>query len=228
MSNVGFRIRTHFRRASAELVGQAAGLPTPNLGDVMNRIQCMTPDIRPFGKPGVKLAGVALTVKSRSGDNLMLHKALDMAQPGDVIVVDAGSDMRQSIIGELMVMYAMTRGIRGIIIDGALRDTGSLAQLEFPIYAKGATPGGPYKDGPGEIGFPVACGGVVVNPGDIVIGDEDGITVVPQAEAAEIIQNAQAHHEKELQIMEEIAQGKWDRSWIDKTLKAKGCEFIDN
>lgn len=227
MSNVGFRIRSHVERASPDLVHQATGLPTPNIGDVMNRTQCMTPDIRSFGKPGIKLAGVALTVKSRSGDNLMLHKALDLAQPGDVIVVDAGADMRQSIIGELMVQYAMTRGVRGIIIDGAIRDTGSLAQMDFPIYARGATPGGPYKDGPGEIGFPITCGGVVVNPGDIVIGDEDGITVIPQSEAAQIIRDAAAHHARELEIMEEIARGEWDRSWVDKTLKAKGCEFVD-
>ncbi len=226
MSTVGFRIRSQADRPPEELVKQAAELPTPNLGDVMNRAQCMTPDIKPFGKPGVKLIGVALTVKSRSGDNLMVHKALDMAQPGDVVVVDAGGDMRQSIIGELMAQYAVTRGVTGIIIDGAIRDAGGLAQLDLPIYARGTTPGGPYKDGPGEIGFPVTCGGVVVNPGDIIVGDEDGIAVIPQAEAAKVIRDAKAHHDKETQIMDDIAHGKWDRTWVDAALRAKGCEFL--
>lgn len=226
MSQVGFRIRSQFERPTQELVQQAAQLPTPNLGDCMNRVQCMSPEIRPFGKKGVKMCGVAFTVKSRTGDNLMLHKALDMAQPGDVIVCDAGGDMRQAIMGELMTQYAMTRGIAGIVIDGPIRDSGSMAELPMPVYAKGATPAGPYKDGPGEINFPVTCGGVVVNPGDIVVGDDDGVVVIPAGEAAQVIAEATAHHHKEERFVEEIAAGTWDRSWIDKTLNAKGCQYL--
>ncbi len=227
MSNIGFRIRNNFERPPMALIRQAGELSTPNLGDVMNRTQCMSAGIRPFGKPGVKLAGPAFTVKTRAGDNLMLHKALDLARPGDVIVADAGGDMSQSLLGELMARYALTLGLAGIVIDGPIRDVAGLSQLELPIYARGATPGGPYKDGPGEIGFSVTCGGVIVKPGDIIVGDEDGIAVIPREEAESIIKSAQVHHQKEIQIMEEIARGKWDRSWVDKTLQAKGCEFVE-
>jgi len=227
MPTVGFRITSQFRRASQELVHRAAALPTSNIGDVMNRVQCMSPEIRPFGKPGVPLAGSALPVKSRPADNLMLHKALALAQPGDVVVVDGGSGTTHALIGELMTLYAINRGVAGIIIDGPVRDSGTLAQLAFPIYAIGATPAGPYKDGPGEIGFPVTCGGVTINPGDILVGDEDGIVVIPLAQAQEIITAAEALHHKEEGIMADIMAGTWDRSWIDQALKAKGCKFLD-
>ena len=224
---IGFRIRSRFERVDPVLVARAKPLPASNIGDCMNRVQCMGPEIRFMGKPGTLLAGPAVTVKTRTGDNLMLHKAMDLAQPGDVVVCDAGGDMRQSIMGEIMARYAEKRGVAGVVIDGPIRDADGLARLDLPVYAKGATPAGPYKDGPGEIGFAITCGGVVVHPGDLIVGDADGIVVVPRAIAAEIVMAAEAHHAKEEKMMAGIARGEWDRAWVDEALRARGCEFLD-
>ncbi len=225
--SIGFRVRTRFERVSGEWVERGRVLPASNIGDCMNRFQCMGPEIRYFGKPGTPMAGAALTVKGRPGDNLMLHKALDVAAPGDVIVCDAGADMRQSIMGEIMARWAMSKRIAGIVIDGPIRDAEGIRQLDIPIYARGVTPGGPYKDGPGEIGYEVACGGVVVQPGDLIVGDGDGIVVVPREDAPRIIPLAEAHNAKEEATMAGIAEGRWDRAWVDETLRARGCTFED-
>ena len=131
------------------------------------------------------MAGPALTVKTRPGDNLMLHKALDLAEPGDVIVVDAGGDLTNAIIGEIMSGYAASRGLGGIVINGAIRDAGALRRASFPVYAAGVTHRGPYKDGPGEINVPIAIDGMVIEPGDLIVGDEDGVLVRPLRRGAD-------------------------------------------
>jgi RraA family protein len=226
MTSIGFRIKATRANLSRDLVARAARLPASNIGDVMSRNACMVGTLRPYGRPGLAVAGPAFTVRVRAGDNLMLHKALDIAAPGDVVVCDAGGFVQQAIMGEIMVRYAMSRKIAAVIIDGAIRDADSLAQLDFPIYAYGVTPAGPYKDGPGEIGYPVACGGQVVQPGDLIVGDGDGIVVVPQAEVEAVIAEAEAHNAKEVKTMAAIATGTVDRSWVDATLKARGCHGV--
>ncbi|MEJ0068028.1 MAG: RraA family protein [Pseudomonadota bacterium] len=158
-------------------------------------------------------------MRVRAGDNLMLIKALDIAQPGDIVVCDAGGFLQQAIMGEIMVRHAMSRKLGGVIIAGAIRDADSLAQLDFQIYAYGVTPAGPYKDGPGEIGYPITCGGQVVQPGDLIVGDGDGVVVVPLAEAEAVIAEAEAHNAKEVKTMAAIAAGTVDRSWVDATLR---------
>src|SRR5690606_36251902 len=125
------------------------------------------------------LAGPALTVRTRPGDNLMLHKAIDIAEPGDVIVVDAGGDLTNSLMGELMLTYAKRRGVAGFVIYGAIRDADAFPQVNLPVFAAGVTHRGPYKDGPGEINVPIALEGMVVHPGDLVIGDRAGVLAVP-------------------------------------------------
>src|SRR5690606_18047965 len=132
-----------------------------------------------------------------------------------------------AVTGEIMIRTAMKRGIAGFLIDGAVRDLGTIRQLDFPVYARGATPKGPYKDGPGEINVPVACGGVVVKPGDILVGDADGVVVIDPAEAAEILIKTRETANKEAKKLQAIEDGTEDRSWIDKALREKGCEFID-
>jgi RraA family protein len=224
MSNVGLRIFSKINRPCQELVEGFAGIPVANIADNMNRMSCMDAKLRPLND--VPLLGPAFTIKSRPGDNLMLHKALDMAQPGDILVVDAQGDLSNSIMGELMVMWAMKRGIKGFIVDGAIRDVGTLKKLDIPIYAAGATPAGPYKDGPGEINVPVCCGGVVVNPGDILVGDEDGIVVINPQDAPALLEKAKAKSRAEHKIMEDIANLKWDRAWVDETLEQLGCVNI--
>jgi RraA family protein len=173
-------------------------------------------------RPPADLVGFALTVRTRPGDNLLVHKAIDMAVPGQVIVVDAGGDLTNAIIGELMVMHAQSRGIAGIVIHGAIRDSDFVRSGSFPVYALGVTHRGPYKDGPGEINHPISLAGMVVNPGDIMVGDADGIVAIPVAEAPKILEDTLAVAAKEAKAKEAIRNGAYDRRWVDETLKARG------
>jgi regulator of RNase E activity RraA len=157
----------------------------------------------------------------------MMHKAIDMAVPGDVLVIDGQGDMSNAMTGELMVMWMVQRGLAGLIIDGAIRDCTAIRQMPIPVYAAGVTPKGPYKEGPGEINVPICCGGVVVKPCDILVGDADGVVVIDPADAPEVLLKAKATVTKEAGIVEDIRNIRWDRSWVDKALKEKGCEFID-
>jgi RraA family protein len=198
-------------------------LPAANIGDVVHRMQTMRGGFRAYGGRRA-VAGPAFTVRSRSGDNLMLHRAIDLAAPGDVIVVDAGGDLDIAITGELMMGWAARRGIAAVVIDGAIRDAAQLAELPLGIWARGVTPSGPYKDGPGEIGLPCACGGQVVMPGDLVMADEDGVVVLPMADAEGAIAAAEGHQAKEQRAQAEIDAGTWDRASVVAALNAKGCE----
>ena len=225
MANVGFRIHNKIDRPKRELVESFAGIPVANIADNMNRMSCMNSRIRPLNS--APLLGTAITVKTRPGDNLMLYKAIDMAQPRDIIVVDGQGDLTNSITGELMITLMKEIGISGLIVDGAIRDLGAIREMDFPVYAVGVQPKGPYKDGPGEINVPISCGGIVVNPGDILVGDDDAVVVILPQDAPEILQKAKATVAKEAGIMEAIKNNKWDRSWVDKVLREKGCEFLD-
>jgi len=175
---IGFRILERPRKVSAEVVAQFRALPVANVSDSMFRLTAGGARLRPMHDGGV-LAGPAFTVKTRPGDNLMVHKALDLAEPGDVLVVDAGGDLTNAIIGEIMSAYGQARGLAGIVIDGAIRDADSIRAGRFPVYAAGVTHRGPYKDGPGEINVPIAIGGMVVRPGDLIAGDHDGCSRFP-------------------------------------------------
>lgn len=225
MSNIGFRIFTTINRPSKDLVKSFGGVPVANIGDMMNRNYCLDARIRPVND--IPLLGTAFTVKTRPGDNLLLHKAIDMAVPGDIIVVDGQGDLTNSLIGELMISWAQKRGVSGFIIDGAIRDAATLKKMSIPVYAAGITPKGPYKDGPGEINVTVSCGGVVINPGDILVGDADSVIVIDPKDAPDILKKAKAKAAQEVATMEAINNGTWNRSWVDKALKEKGCEFID-
>lgn len=223
MPNVGFRINESVSRPDASLIGAFKDLPVANIGDCINRTFCMASSIRPFN--GHALLGPALTVKVRPGDNLLLHKALDMAKPGDIVVVDGQGETSNALMGELMVLWAIKRGIGGVVIDGAIRDVTRLKTVSIPIYAAGVNPAGPYKDGPGEINYPVVCGGVVVHPGDIVVGDADGVVVIGPRDAQDVLEKARAKSSAEQQTLLEIENCSWDRAWVDAALKAKGCEW---
>ena len=222
----GFRIRQNWERISPDLVAAFKQLPVANVSDCMARIVAGGPTLRPMHRDGV-LAGPALTVRTRPGDNLMIHKAIDMAAPGDVIVVDAGGDLTNALIGEIMLAQAVKRGIAGFVLNGAVRDRDAFPVVNLPVYAAGVTHRGPYKDGPGEIGFAIGFAGLVIEPGDLVLGDADGVLSVPRAEAAAILKATQAKQAAEQVQMAEIEAGTLDRSWVDAALKAKGCEFLD-
>lgn len=225
--NIGFRVFPVEKRVEKQIVEKFRNVVTPHISDNMGRIQGAGSELRPYHKEG-KLVGTALTVKTRPGDNLMVHKAIDLAQPGDVIVVDAGGDTTNAIVGEIMQRIAKKNGIAGFVIDGAIRDSLAFKHDTFPIYAKGVTHRGPYKDGPGEINVPISLNGMIVHPGDLIVGDEDGLVVVPQEDAEKILRLVQKQAQKEEEIFQSIDQGTVDRSWVDNTLKEKGCEIASH
>ncbi|MBB2896555.1 RraA family protein [Pseudomonas sp. AS2.8] len=219
---IGFRVLNAQRKVAADWVARYREVPVANVSDSMNRMTAGGSRLRPMHRQGV-LAGPALTVKARPGDNLMLHYALDIAEPGDVIVVDAGGDLTNALIGEMMVAYAIKRGVAGIVINGAIRDAANIGSGDFPLFAAGISHRGPYKDGPGEINVPIAIDGMVIEPGDLVIGDDDGLLCVPYDQVAEVYDRASAKHAAEEKQMRQIAEGTNDRSWVLESLKKKGC-----
>jgi RraA family protein len=227
MPNIGFRVFTRINRPPQALVEAFSNLPVANIADEMNRLWCMDARIRPLNK--APLLGPAFTVRARVGDNLMLHAAIDLAEPGDVIVVEDQGDLANALIGENMMLWAARRRLGGMVVDGAMRDVECLSQMNFPCYAAGIQPKGPYKDGPGEINVPISCGGVVVTPGDIVVGDADGIVVIPPRDAADVATKARKKLEAELATRKAIADGTWNRTpYTLEALAAKGCEIIDD
>ena len=211
-SNVGFRAYAAVPRAPQELVELFRGIPVANIADNMNRLYCVDTAIKPMN--GMPLLGPAFTVKTAEGDNLVIHKALDMARPGDILVVDGFGHMARSLMGEIMFRYAASRGIAGLLIDGVIRDIDCLDTLGMAVYARGATPRGPYKNGPGEINVPVCCGGQVVLPGDIIAGDSEGVVVIRPGDARTTAELATKMTENEKRILASIADRAVDRSWV--------------
>jgi regulator of RNase E activity RraA len=218
---IGFCIAPRAPAVDPALLDAFRGVPTPIASDNMARLFAGGTGLRPY-HDGTPLIGTALTVRTRPGDNLMVHKAIDLAEPGDVIVVDAGGDLTNAIIGEIMTTLAAKKGIAGFVIDGAVRDTDSMVTQPFAVYARGVTHRGPYKDGPGEINGLVSIGGMPVRPGDIVIGDADGVLVIPRDGAADIAALCHAQMAREKVILASIADGTVDRTWVDAALKARG------
>ncbi|MFG6080078.1 RraA family protein [Paracoccus litorisediminis] len=220
--STGFRILNREHSVSSDLVAKFARLPVANVSDSMHRMTAGGPRLIKMHREGV-LAGPALTVKARPGDNLMLHKAIDMAQPGDVIVVDAGGDLTNSLMGELMLAYAIRRGVAGFVLNGAIRDADQFIAMNLPVFAVGITHRGPYKDGPGEINVPIALDGMVIHPGDLMLGDSDGVLAVPIDAAEEVYAKTAAKQDAEARQMAAIEAGTNDRSWVDAALKRLGC-----
>ena len=218
----GFQIHARSRRTSSADVERFRGIPVANISDVMSRMTAGGARLRPM-HDGTYLAGPALTVRTRPGDNLMVLKAIELAQAGDVIVVDAGGDLTNAVIGELMTTYATRRELGGIIINGAIRDAGTIGRSNFPVYAAGVTHRGPYKDGPGEINATIAIDGMTVQPGDLVLGDEDGLLVIPFDQIDVIYAATQGKQDLKTKMMADIEAGTLDQSWVDARLKALGC-----
>jgi RraA family protein len=222
---IGFSVQPIGRRVSPEFVRKFQSLPVANVSDCMSRLSAGGPRLRPYHGGGV-LSGPAFTVKTRPGDNLMVHKALDIASPGDVVVVDAGGDLTNSIVGEIMVSYAINRGLAGLVINGSIRDCDALRRLSFPVYAAGVTHRGPMKSGPGEIGKAVAFDGMVIEPGDLIVGDGDGVLCIPFDEVEEVYQAAEAKKKSEDKVLAELRAGRsMDRAWVDATLAQLGCKM---
>ena len=219
---IGFRILERKKKVALDIAKEFLTLPVANVSDSMWRLTAGGSRLRPMHKSG-QMAGPALTVKSRPGDNLMLHKAIDMAEPGDIIVCDAGGDLTNSLMGELMLAHAIKRGVGGFVLDGAVRDVEAFLEVNLPVFAAGVSHRGPYKDGPGEINVSVAIDGMVIGPGDLVIGDWDGVLSIPLDDVESILKKTNEKQAAEAVDMAKIEAGEWDRSWVDKTLKDRGC-----
>lgn len=219
----GFQICALTRRVDSLIVEAFRALPVANVSDCMSRMTAGGASLRPYHAKGV-LAGPAFTVKTRPGDNLMIHKALQMAKPGDVIVVDAGGDVTNALIGELMVATAVKNGIAGFVMNGAIRDVDAIGAGTFPVYAAGVTHRGPYKDGPGSINVSVSLNGMVINPGDLILGDADGLLCVPIDEAQALLEATRRKQDAEKVTIREIEEGTLDTKWIDATLTRLGVE----
>jgi len=217
---IGFRFREEILRADQAIIEEFKHYPTPNIADAMGRFRVMDPGMRPVNS-GDFVAGPAVTVMCAPGDNLMFHKALQLAKSGDVIVGNYFGTYNTAGFGGLMVRTAKKIGIAGIIIDGAVRDTDDFRELNMAAFSRTVVASGCFKDGPGEVNFPISCGGVVVMPGDIVVASTDGIVVVPRADADYVLQQTKAIFEREAKRIKEIERGVLFKAQIDDVLKAK-------
>jgi RraA family protein len=216
----GFRILPRVATDSA-LVRLFEDLPASIISDNLSRMTG-TWGLAPYHRPGVPLLGTALTVRVRAGDNLMIHKALQLGAPGDVLVIDGGGAVDRALFGDIMKNVARMRGFVGVVIDGAIRDAAAYRGDDFPCYARGVCHRGPYKDGPGEINVPVTIGGVVVHPGDIVVGDDDGVVFIAPSEARDVAQASRKKAAAEAATFDAIRNRTYDDAWIDQALRAKG------
>lgn len=204
-----------------ETVERFRPVPVANISDAMSRLSG-TSRLRPMHRGGW-LGGPALTVKAPPGDNLMVHKAIDIAQPGDVIVVDSGGEISHATIGEIMVTLAQQKKIAGFVIDGAIRDSAAIRTGTFPVFAAGVSHRGPYKNGPGEINCTVSVDGMVVEAGDLIVADDDGVLCIPLAQIDAVLHKAITTNEAEDRMLAAARDGTLDRSWIDEKLKSAGC-----
>ncbi len=214
----GFRVRASWPRPSRELLDSFGNAASAQVADCMSRLGAMDAGIRPIW-PSPRVIGPAITAWCHSGDNLMIHKAVSLAVPGDILVVNTQGNVVSAGFGELLATSAVKLGIAAVIVDGMVRDGEGLEALRLPVYARGLCPNGCNKDGPGEVGAIISCGGVAVRPGDILIADRDGVTVVPFDDAAEVAQLAAAQVERESKRMQEIERGVLVRPEIDEALR---------
>lgn len=205
-----------------------AQIPASNIADTMGRFCSMNPRIKRMSGSRKIMVGPALTVKARAGDNLFIHQALDMSQPGDIIVVSNDEDSTRALMGEIMFTYAQyQRRLGGLVLDGPIRDADALSKMELPVYATGSTPGGPHKEGPGEINVPIACGGISVNPGDIIVADGDGVIAIPLRDARAVLEAAKNYCEQDALKVVDAHNGTQNRAWVQKKIKEKNAEIID-
>jgi regulator of RNase E activity RraA len=223
--SIGFKIHPRARTVDAATVENFKAIAVANISDSMGRMTHGGPRLRPMHAGGV-LCGVALTVKARPGDNLMVHAALNRVKPGDVIVVDAGGDLTNAILGELMLSHAHQVGCAGVIVHGAVRDFGWIKANSFPVYAAGVTHRGPYKSGPGEVNCTIAIDGMVIEPGDLIVGDDDGFVCVPYDLTEKVFAAADKKQQGEAKTMAAIKAGTVDRSWVERELEKAGCEGL--
>ena len=220
----GFRTRKAIERTDPEVIGGLGEFETPDISDLMNRLYTMSPAIRNQTAPQLRILGPACTVRVFPGDNLMVHRSLDIAQPGDIVVVDAGGSSMNAVLGDLISTKARHRGIAGFVVDGLVRDIPGIIALNLPVYARGVTPIGPLHRGPGEVNYPIQCGGIVVNPGDVISGDANGVVVVPREIAPVLLVRLRERREVQANYLAAVVRGDFSNAWVDALLAEGGCE----
>ena len=222
----GFRIRLDFLRHEPEVAAQLLDFDTPDISDLLNRMYTVDPAIRCLTGSHHRLSGPACTVKVFPGDNLMVHKALDVAQPGDIVVIDACGSTMNAVLGDLICTKAKHRGIAGFIVDGLIRDLPAVLPLDFPVFARGTTALGPLHRGPGEINYPICCGGTVLHPGDMIVADTAGVVVVPFDIAEELLARLKSHRASNASYLEAVRRGDFSNAWVDRILESQDCEIV--
>jgi RraA family protein len=225
-SGPGFRIRKDIERPARESIARLANFSTPDISDLMNRLYTMDPGIKNVVNEQ-RIFAPACTVKVFPGDNLMVHKALDVARPGDVVVVDAGGSFLNGVLGDLITNKAKHRGIAAFVIDGLMRDVDGVKEVGLPVYARGVTPIGPLHRGPGEINFPVCCGGIVVRPGDVICADANGVVIVPREFLDELLLRLERHRESMREYEQNVKRGEFSNKWVDDTLAHLNCQWVE-
>ena len=221
----GFRILEDFERPDPQTVAGFAAFETPAISDLMNRLYTMATAISNQTHEQLTILGPACTVKVYPGDNLMVHKSLDVARPADVIVVDAQGSPMTAVLGDLVSTKARHRGIAGFVVDGLIRDLPAIRALgDFPVYARGVTPIGPLHRGPGEINYPISAGGIVVHPGDVIVGDLNGVVVVPRDIADDLLERLTERAAAEADYTAAVARGEFSNDWVDRMLEEGGVE----
>lgn len=223
----GFRIRKTISRPPKSLIDRFKDFDTTMISDCMNRFYAISPQIQLLTDTPGTICGPACTVKVFPSDNLMVHKAIDIAQMGDVIVVDSSGTESNAMLGEFSANKAKYSGIEGFVIDGRVRDIEGIRKIQLPVFAKGITSIGPLHRGPGEVNFPIQCGGVVVNPGDIIVGDANGVVVVPYEMAVMLLDRLNGRSASELEYRVAVLRGEFSNDWVDSILQTGGCQEIE-
>jgi len=219
----GFRVRAEIERLPKDIIEQFRLFESPDISDLLNRMYAMSWDIHNVVN-NASIAGSACTVKVYPGDNLMVHKALGVAKPGDIIVVDCSGSFTNAVLGDLVAQKAKTLGIAGFVIDGMVRDLPAMQEVGLPVYARGVTPIGPLHRGPGEVNHSISCGGIVVNPGDVVLGDATGVVVIRREFANDVLLRAYTQRDSLRKYVDSVRRGVFSLDWVDQTLAAAGYE----
>jgi RraA family protein len=219
----GFRLRFDIERPDRALLRRFDRFDSPSISDQLNRMFTMSAAIQLQTDPAHRILGPAVTVKVFPGDNLMVHKSLDIAQPGDILVIDASGSSLTAVLGDLVSTKARHRGVAGVVIDGLVRDLPAIKALgDFPVFARGVTPIGPLHRGPGEVNYPISAGGIVVNPGDLIAGDLNGVVVIPRDVAPMILQRLEIREAIEVDHQAAVQRGEFSNGWVDDILESAG------
>lgn len=214
-------IKTDFTRVSPDLVKKGSQFAPSIFSDVNDRRGAMHGRISAL-RPSMKLAGPALTVEVRPGDNLMIHAAMSLAKPGDILVIDGKGDQTAALMGTIMITACQQLGIAGVVIDGAVRDSNELAEMNYPVFSVGTNPNGPTKNVPGRIGHPISIGGVTVRPGDFIVADCDGVVAIEKDKLESLLPLAQKKVDDEASRIAAIKTGKTAAAWLNPALVAAG------